>query len=254
MAMNRYKTIILLSISILVITASCSEKDESTEGDIIGYVFGFDEYGRKFEDHSGISIYTEPGRKYSAVTDINGRYVLNNVLNGTYNLSFEKEGFATMKKIGLSHLGGNETILPQEQAIYLFEHITTNITRIECIADTLLIADMEFSGDYKPWVMYLLLFYSTDEDFELRDAHSIKNYGLYNFSNMSYRRDNISKFLPFTTGQRVYCKAAIFSGNYASEHFRYYADEFCSYYDYESALRVYPNLSNDIHEFFFTMP
>ena len=112
--MNPCKPLIIFSILTIAFFSACSEKDEFApylEGDIIGYAFCFDEYGNKLEDFSGIKVVTEPGRKYSAVTDKNGRYVLKNVINGTYNLSFEKEGFGTMKMFGIQHLGGQPTII-----------------------------------------------------------------------------------------------------------------------------------------------
>ena len=105
--MNPCKPLLIFSILIIALFSACSEKDESPvlEGDIIGYAFCFDEYGNKLEDFSGIQVVTEPDRKYSAVTDKYGFYELKNVIKGNYNLSFEKEGFGTMKMFGIQHSG-----------------------------------------------------------------------------------------------------------------------------------------------------
>ena len=183
--MNPCKPLIIFSILIIALSLACSEKDEFApylKGDIIGYAFCYDEYGNDLEDYSGIKVVTEPGRKYSAVTDKNGRYVLKHVLNGTYNLSFEKEGFGTMKMFGIQHLGGGPTIISyhySDDYVVIFQNITTEITAIHYQNDSL-IADLAFSGEYKAGTVYMRLLFSQQRTltFNLPKHQKVLNYGI----------------------------------------------------------------------------
>jgi len=254
--MDPCKPLIIFSILSIALFSACSEKDEFApylEGDIIGYAFCYDEYGNDLEDYSGIKVVTEPDRKYNAVTDKNGRYVLKHVLNGTYNLSFEKEGFGTMKMFGIQHLGGQPTIISyhyNDDYVVIFKSITTQITAIHYQNDSL-IANLAFSGEYKPVTVYMRLLFSTIENFDLQSAEASKSTELWNrgINYQSYYSD-VSKGLPFSPGETVYCKAAIYSDIY------YYSDVLgiSRYYDFETRTIVYPNISNENYEFSFAMP
>jgi hypothetical protein len=254
--MNPFKPLIVFSILIITLFSACSEKDEFApylKGDIIGYAFCYDEYSNDLEDYSGIKVVTDPDRKYSAVTDKNGRYVLKNVLNGTYDLSFEKEGFGTMKMFGIQHLGGKPTIISyhySDDYVIIYENITSHITAIYYQNDSLL-ADLAFSGEYRPGSVYIRLLFSTQENFVLQSAEASKSIELWE-SLIKYksRYGNVSVGLPFAHGEKVYCKAAIYSDHY----FYYDFIGINKYYDFETGTTIYPNLSNENYEFSFTMP
>lgn len=254
--MNPCKPLIIFSILTIAFFLACCEKDEFApylEGDIIGYAFCYDEYGNDLEDYSGIKVVTDPGRKYSAVTDKNGRYVLTNVLNGTYNLSFEKEGFGTMKMFGIQHLGGKPTIISYHYSndyVIIFKNITTHITAIHYQNDSL-IADLALSGVNRTGTVYMRLLFSTKENFDLQSAEASKSIELWDRGiNYQSRYGNVSVGLPFAHGEKVYCEAAIYSDLY------FYSDllGISRYYDFETHTIVYPNLSNETFEFYFTMP
>ena len=261
--MNPFKPLIIFSILVIALFPACSEKDEFApylEGDIIGYAFCFDEYGDELEDFSGINVVTEPGRKYSAVTDEYGRYELKNVINGTYNLSFEKEDFGTMKLFGIKHLGGQPTIIPYnsyyESAPFIYKNITSHIAGIEYQNDTLM-ADLTFPGEYRPDEIYMRLFFSSEENFDLTSAEAIKNIELwYNGLNYQSYYGNVSTGLPFAPGETVYCKAAMYSDNFGGARVLnlFSVAGLDTYYDFETGTTVYPNLSNETYEFYFTMP
>jgi hypothetical protein len=261
--MNPFKPLLIFPILALTLFSACSDKEDFEpylKGDIVGYAFCFDEYGNKLEDFSGIKVVTEPGRKYTAVTDKNGRYELKSVVNGTYNLSFEKEDFGTMKFFGIQHLGGSPTIVGYysyyDAAPFLYKKITTRINEIKCQGDSLL-ADFTFSGEYKPFIMYLRVAFSLQENFDLQSAEATKNIEVWDleYHYQSYY-NNVSEGLPFAPGETVYCKAAIYSDNTRALSVLnlYYITGTDTYYDFETHSTVYPNLSNETYEFSFTMP
>lgn len=249
--MNPCKPLVIVSILVIAFLSACSEKDEFApflEGDIIGYAYCADEYGDRLEDNSGIKVVTGPGRKYSAITDKNGRYVLKNVITGTYDLSFEKEDFGTMKSFGIQHLGGTPTIIGyhyNNDYVIIYKNITTQITSMSCVNDTI-IAELTFSGEYRPWIVYTRLFFSSDDQFDLSSAEAIKNFQLIGSRIYTSYADNVSSGLPFAPGETVFCKAAIYSNNGGTG--------ISTYYDFETKTIVYPNISHETFEFYFTMP
>jgi hypothetical protein len=259
--MNPLKTLSAFYIPALFLFSACSEKDEFKpylEGDIIGYAYCFDEYGNEPEDFSGIKVYTEPDRKYSTVTDEDGRYVLKNVINGTYNLSFEKQGFGTMKLRSVQHLGGKPTVLHylyRDEAPFLYENITTQITNLEYSNDSIK-AGVAFSGQYKPDRLNLRLFFSTEENFDIGSAMAVKNIPIFEFYDMYWRSIfSVTSDLPFGPGETVYYKACIYTTTSAIMLYNYYyISGIDTYYDSETNTTIYPNLSDKSDEFSFTMP
>ncbi len=257
--MNPYKPLIILSILTITFFPACSEKDESPvlEGDIIGYAFCFDEYGNRLEDFSGIQVVTEPDRKYSAVTDKHGFYELKNVTNGTYNLSFEKEGFGTMKMFFIQHSGGLPTIVTyydnDDVAPFLYKNITTQITHIE-FQDDSIIAGLKFSGEYIPERIDMVMYFSYYENFTLFAPDVILNFVL-SAKGINYASDYGEGWqgLLFAHGETMYCKAAVYSfrGEIQVNNFLTIAG--ISSYMLGNTI-VFPNLSSELYEFSFTIP
>ncbi len=259
--MRPMKNLIIICVLAVSLLSACSKEDEFSlylKGDIIGYAYCFDEFGNKLEDFSGIQVYTEPDRKYSAVTDPNGRYVLRGVINGTYDLSFEKEGFGTMKLQGVEHLGGKSTVMEyyyKDQAPFIYQNITAQINNIYLVNDTIQ-ASVSHPGQNNPANLYMRFFFSSEENFEIGSAPVIKNIVLYNFDG-AYRSSVLSEIedLPFEPGQTVYYKASIYTTTNAIMLFNYYyISGIDTYYDYNTNTIIYPNLSNESEEFTFSMP
>lgn len=61
-------------------------------------------------DHTGISVYI-PGTSFQAMTDAVGAYLMSNVPEGTYELRFEKTGYATAALNGINVTAGQTTIV-----------------------------------------------------------------------------------------------------------------------------------------------
>ena len=257
--MNPCKPLLIFSILIIALFSACSEKDESPvlEGDIIGYAFCFDEYGNKLEDFSGIQVVTEPGRKYNAFTDKNGFYELKNVIKGNYNLSFEKEGFGTMKMFGIQHSGGLPTIVTyydnDDVAPFLYKNTTTQITHIEFQKDSI-VAGLKFSGEYIPERIDLVMFFSYYENFTLFAPDVILNFVL-SAKGINYASDYGEGWqgLLFAHGYTLYCKAAVYSYRGEIQVNNFLTITGISSYMLGNTI-VFPNLGNELYEFSFTIP
>lgn len=77
-------------------------------GNISGFVFPVDEYGAATAK-SGVTV-TLDGVTPAAVATSNadGRYEFVAVRSGTYNLTFSRTGLATVRRLGVGHVGGDQ--------------------------------------------------------------------------------------------------------------------------------------------------
>ncbi len=75
-------------------------------GNIVGYVLAFDGDGNRWDD-AGTTAKIE-GQAIQSTTDATGRFELQNVKAGTYNLAFTRPGFASTRRPSVSHVGGEQ--------------------------------------------------------------------------------------------------------------------------------------------------
>lgn len=111
-------TIFLFAICILV---SCKKEIvyQLPTGELIGYVVLRDEEGVELLDHSGVEVVIEGSSpQKSAISDKNGKYVIENLQTGTYNILYSKPGFGSHKDISYMFVGGNQPSMVRWQVIY----------------------------------------------------------------------------------------------------------------------------------------
>lgn len=258
------KSIIGLLLLVFLCFSCSKEEDHEYEpyikGSIIGYAMLTDQYGSLLDDHSGITVYTEPGRKYAGKTDITGRYEIKDVPTGTYNLSFEKEGFGTMMYPEVHHLGGKPTLLgvpttefPYWNRIFLHGDITFQITNMTVYQENRLRVDAQYFGTPNLDNVYVRLYFSASDGFAIEDA----GYTAYErFYESSAYFDELPDF-PFESGTTVYCKGSLFTrgsdGLYIGNgQFSVYPID--NYYDETLGITVYPNITEESDQYAFIMP
>ncbi len=116
---NFIKTGALLALVIFCGCKSTSSPSptsgNSINGNMVGYVAAYDSTGSK-TDNSGVKISID-GTSYSSLSDSKGRWELDNVVPGTYNISYTKDGYA-MEKIIAYRFVGNGTDYLFSQDIY----------------------------------------------------------------------------------------------------------------------------------------
>jgi hypothetical protein len=240
---------------LLFICFSCS-KEETNEyepylkGSIIGYAMLSDQYANMLDDHSGITVYTEPGRKYSGKTDITGRFEIKGVPTGTYNLSFEKEGFGTMWYPEILHLGGKPTIITPWDRVVLYADITLRITAMT-FQENRVDVDVDYLGSPALDFLNIRLFFSTSDGFSTEDAEYTTGIAVFPRGNFQELPD-----LPFESGTTVYCKGSLFTHYPWAIPFgeSHYADCIDTYYDETLGATVYPNITEESVQYAFIMP
>lgn len=78
------------------------------KGDIVGFVTLFDEFGTRLTDNASLTVTVEGSASaVSGVTNADGKYTLNSVESGTYNLIFRRAGLGEFKRLSIQHLGGS---------------------------------------------------------------------------------------------------------------------------------------------------
>lgn len=80
---------------------------------------------RSLEDKSGILVQCE-GTSFSAITDSNGFWEINNLPTSTYSISFSKAGYSTFKNTSFQFIGGG--IQQYKFSVILFQPITFSYT------------------------------------------------------------------------------------------------------------------------------
>ena len=81
---------------------------QNLTGNLIGYVNPVNENGTLLSK-SGVTVSIDGANPaITATTDVDGKYTLANVRNGTYNLTYSRAGLATFRRFGLGHVGGDQ--------------------------------------------------------------------------------------------------------------------------------------------------
>jgi len=261
--MHPRHTILLFLIFIAPgIFQGCS-KDEylpGLKGNMVGYVYTLDEFGNLLEDRSNVKV-TAIGldQSYSAGSNSKGRFVLEEVPTGTYELHFEKEGFGVLKQFGVQHLGGKPTILlntrDEEQAYILYEMPASIIDHLSIVNDSMA-CKFSFAIIPNPSTSFLLkVYFSSSDNFTRQNAEYIENVTIWNTDGTYWGRFRFPE-APFNPGETVYYKACRFTANSVFRPPTQNWDVFGVdiYFDYELNETIYPNLGDESEQYSFAFP
>jgi hypothetical protein len=114
-----------LFFALLFLTGCGESINSQLAGTMVGYVVAIDSTGGSHEN-SDVRISID-GTNYSTLSDSKGRWQLDNVVPGTYNISFTKDGYAMQKMIAYRFVG-NGTDYLYTQTIY--EILKTNVSLV----------------------------------------------------------------------------------------------------------------------------
>jgi hypothetical protein len=109
---------ILIAISIFLLFMGCSKEEHvSLSGNIVGFVNLIDENGNNVNDKSGVTASIDQLNR-SAISDLNGRFELNGIPAGTYNITCNKEKYGTTTIYSYQFIGGNIPSIIYERTLY----------------------------------------------------------------------------------------------------------------------------------------
>jgi hypothetical protein len=258
----RLSVLLLLIFLLPAIYEGCSKEEylPGLTGKMVGYIYTFDEFGKVLEDHSNVKI-TAIGldRSFSGYSEQNGRFVLEELPTGTYELHFKKSGFGLLKQFGVQHLGGKPTILPRsdsdEHAYFLYEIPETTISDLAVIDDSVSV-DLSFTTAEPPDHIRIRFYFSSAAGFSSLQAEYTDNRYL-RIVNGSYFGTLDFQNAPFEPGETVYvvacCIAEVGSFNLPLQSYRaiYGVD---TYFDYENNKTIYPGLGDESDPYSFIFP
>jgi hypothetical protein len=218
-------------------SSSVSKKniDNDSMGNLEGYAFLNSENG-KLNEHNGVSIYIS-STSYNAVSDINGRWLIERIKKGEYTILFKKGGFSTFAMDYKVEAFMNNHFL-DVQLFQIPSFCVTNLSVNLLDVDSVEITGTIPSGidTYRDVILY---FSSTNNPssssysfFEV--VENLISSDSVNF----YRRISSSKFYSsgFSSGSNVYCVG------YGTLH-NAYKSGWCGYIDKQKDKFIYTCLS-----------
>jgi hypothetical protein len=198
-------------------------------GNMIGFVTLYDENGILIQDKSGVSISVSGSKSYNVITSANGKFEIDNVPSGTYNLIFTKDSFGTTKRIGTGFVGGSNPVYISQ---ILSKPTSTIVKLISLSVDTNKLVHVTFQLNYNGSTGNVRFYFGTS------DSVSYTNYDytvLDGFSGNKIsgnRTITLSNTPSFPSGTQVYF-IAYGSPSYSS-----------SYTDIVTGKTIYPSLNS----------
>ena len=213
----------LISVLIVIVLfsffVSCTETVAPVlTGNISGFIDLYEEDNTRINDRSGVKVFIE-GRNNYAYTNKDGRYTIENVEAGIFNIVFAKEGFGLYKIIAREFVGGGDAYL---YSIGLAKLPSFNVTSLNINKVTNQPPYLRISGnlsDARDYSRNVILFFGKREDV----SNDPQNYLLVNTAYVY--RDSTSysdSFLEkeyliergFTSGETVHVAAYSISNGY----------------------------------------
>lgn len=227
------------------------------EGSLVGFVYTYNEYGNILESHENVLVTALGTEKFTTKTDKNGRFEFMGLPAGTYEIAMEKEGFGTMRQLGIKHLGGEPTLLGHDYydfimvAFSLIQTPSSSVSSLSIENDTLT-ATLDFHGKDPSNVNYsLMVYFSSAENFDPKDAEYVTQPFPIN-TQTTYRGIIDGLESEFGSGTKVWYKACIrISG---SGPHPVPVGSIDSYFDYSLNEMIYPALGPVSNENSYVVP
>lgn len=132
---SMYRTIFLFAILGFGIS-SCDDdtllSPSEPSGEVVGFISLINEFGAPLNDYSGVLVtILDSLTEKTAVTDQQGKFTLSDVPRGSYDITFEKNGYGVEKLFGVQVSGGTQPLVIHDIAVHQLN--TTNITTFDII-------------------------------------------------------------------------------------------------------------------------
>jgi hypothetical protein len=97
-------------------------------GNIIGFVTLYNSNGEKLNNGEGVEVSIDGNNPISVNTDSIGKYQLDNIKTGVYDLTFSKDSFSSYKRIGLQFIGGTDPVVSNASLYVSSKNVISNLT------------------------------------------------------------------------------------------------------------------------------
>jgi hypothetical protein len=233
-------------------------------GSIAGQLNLYNEFSIPLDDESGTVVTITSGSlQFTDTTNIAGQYHFSGLATGTYDLSYQKLGYGTMKVFGVSHFGGGLTPTAVEK-VYVVQipqktapdSLTATVNNGSYVYFDLHLDTS--SLQYQQYYGNLEIFIGTDRnvgpnDYVTMGQTAFSPDGVGGYLGFLYKNDPTFP-LPFHTGDSLYAVAYTFNlylqPNNAYGYYTY-PNPGETYIDPQTGREVYPNLSKPSNIFGF---
>ena len=207
----------LISVLIVIVLfsffVSCTETVAPVlTGSISGFINLYEEDNTRINDRSGVKVFIE-GRNNYAYTNKDGRYTIENVEAGIFNIVFAKEGFGLYKIIAREFVGGGDAYLYH---IGLTKLPSFNVTSLDINKVTNQLPYLRISGnlsDARDYYRYVILFYGKTESVSNNPESYLLTNSMYVYPDSSFFKDSFWNYKEyfidkgFELGEAVYVAA-----------------------------------------------
>ena len=242
-------------------TGGAGKGPATDTGTIQGQLALYDEFSFPQTDAGEVIVTLTSGSlKLSDTTSAAGQYHFSAIETGTYDLSYQKPGYGTMKVFGISHFGGGSAPTTVKNVYLLQIPVKTAPDTLYTIVNNGLYINLDFrldtsSATYQQYTYNWWLFLSKDA--QVGFNHYSWKVGLYagtdgtgGYVAAIGKTDN-SNPLPFKTGDTVYAVCYTYNryvhntdvNTAANDNVYFDAGDGGFYVDPSTGLTVYPNLS-----------
>ena len=151
--------IALIAIVSFYFLVSCTETVAPVlTGSISGFVSLYEEDGTSIKDRSGVKVSIE-GRSNFAFSNSEGRYKIENVSAGIFNIVYEKEGYGLNKIIAREFVGGGDAFIYE---LPLSKLPSYNVISLNIVKSTAQPQSLHISGqvsDARNYFRHAILFF-----------------------------------------------------------------------------------------------
>ena len=225
-------------------------------GTITGRLTMYDEFSYSVGSNAGVIVTLTAGSlRKTDTTDAKGTYAFPGIKTGTYDLTYEKSGFGTMKMLSISHFGGGAAPTLIKDVILIQVPVSTAPDSLGLSANNgsytnFLIRLDTSSLAYVEYYQNIALFCSKDKNVS---AYNYQYKNTFSYPDgqggyvESFTKNDISNPLPFNYGDTVYAVFYTYNSyvnltSNVNSTIKYITDG-GTYTDPQTGATILPNLS-----------
>ncbi len=201
-----------------ITSCDSSTSTDGSTGSIVGFVKTFDQWVRSIDEQADVTVSLE-GTSISDLTNVDGRFLLEEVQAGIYDISFEKSGFGTMRIPAFSFVGNGQAFVKPGDYVQLSKvpDFTTTIDTIYTDAAYNGETTIDVEGSISATVPQdglgkIVTFYSTSEDVSADpSSYDLFSYRLIGGGNSEYSNQAYLDQLA-APGETIYARSYSSSG------------------------------------------
>ena len=231
--MKNLNFILIATVACSLLLSSCKGSDgPSLSGDLVGFAYLVNSSGVRQPDNSGIRVSVD-GINCADTTNVDGKFILPNLLTGIYNITMTKNGYPSKKLVSIQFVGGGQGFLG---TYAMGETPNCSVTSLTATSSAGMVTISGTLSSSLPAYKYVRIFFGTNSQvssdpskyFNMYTTSSTGSSTTFSYAISSINFTNMGVVL----GQTIYAKAYVDN---------YYASS--SYIDYATGRYTYTTMN-----------